>query len=243
MKLSKFLTILIIILTLSTSCSHTNLLKDYDLRETSIYLGYKVYPDAKEVNIIDNSNHNNQDTSGMKSVLNTITKIAAEIGGSLIAQDLNNKLNNAVNTDSLMGNITNDFKNNLIKLLKIKPLANIYDEYDYFITFELEKCNIIITSEDIFLNLSVITSITHQNTATIVWEYKTECNKPFKTLNISSDASSSFLKNISQAYNIYNLSEADIRNSVNIAAFEISKKIYETFRKDYQKSLKDLNSR
>lgn len=243
MKRIKSILVILILSSILFSCSHTNLLKDYNLNGELIYFEAKVSPSGYEVKINDDYNPSFNDSSKTGSLLNTIVEIATSIGEGILAQDLYKKLNKAVNPDTIVNDIANDFQNNLIKLIKIRSTKNIYDEYQYFAQIFLEKCDVIISSNDIFLNLSVKANITNVPSAKVIWEYSTEFKKPFRSHLLSNTDSPSLLKNISQAYSIYSLSEDEIRIAINKASYEISKEIYETFREDYQKSLKNSNSR
>jgi hypothetical protein len=208
-------------------CEHTNNLAKYDLSQKYIYFDEYVEPDATKVEIAFEKEKSNKDSSS------AVKDIIEGIGASVVTAEVEKKMMSAANPDSVVYNMSEEFAEGLIKLLKIIPSRILDDRSIYVCTATLKECKVTSSAAGIYIYIRASFRILERGTGNIVWENSETKSTPVRRqINIQSSEASTSIKNIAQLAELSALTEEQLRKLFNQSAREVARMMFETFRED-----------
>ena len=124
-KYKGIIPLLIIPLILSLSCSHTNELAKFDLLKRTVLFKHYSKHDLTRVNVsIDNEYIHGDDP---------FVVILTDIGESYMESEVSEKMQKALNPDSISISISNGIKEGLITYYNMKPVISLADDPQYIV--------------------------------------------------------------------------------------------------------------
>lgn len=217
---------------LISGCSHINELAKYDLHGQGMLFKTHTSADAAKIQIVNSSSDQNKNQQN--SLLSTI----ASIGSDLLSSDKEQKIVDAVKTDSMASYVSDGLKNALITYLNIMPTETINDNPQFIVETTLESCQLRYNSDGVWIRVSAVSKIIDRATANIIWDdsetqtIPVHNNNDYET-NKSNDQT---LKKVMGALQLSSLSEKEIQDIVDQAAKEAGQRMGNTLRKDIVKS-------
>ncbi|MFH1050562.1 MAG: hypothetical protein V1779_06475 [bacterium] len=224
----------IIILTLlafSVSCSHLNLLKDYDLSKKVIYFEEVVGINANEVIIAFGA-----PTAPAQTEVDAIKNVAIAIGSTLLTSETERKLRNASQPEMIVKGISNGIETNMIKYLRISPVYDLNDNSEFIVTTTLNKCTLTSASLGIFIKIEAMVQIFDRNKGKLIWEYEDSESVRLRQSAFGTAGDAAGLGNLSQAADLIALSQEQISSAIKDAANQVGRNISEVLREDIANS-------
>ncbi len=225
--------IFVVVLVLAVSCSHVNLLKDYDLSKKTIYFEEVVGVNANEV-IISFS----EPTVPAQTEVDAIKNVAIAIGSSILTAETERKLRNAAKPDMIVKGISNGIESNMVKYLRVNPVYELSNESEFIVTTLLEKCELKSASPGIYVSLKAKVQIFDRNGGKLIWEYKDSENVRLRQSAFGTASDAAGLGNLSQVVDLVSLSEEQISFAIKDAANQVGRNISEVLREDIANSHK-----
>jgi hypothetical protein len=165
---------------------------------------------------------------------NLVTVILSEVGGTIAENSVREKLQNAINPDSISIAISDGIKDGMKTYFNSKEVDNI-DENPQFITeTKLERFRIVSNTSGIYAMIDTRIIITDRNSAKTVWE-NTECsNIPIGDVvyDFTCNRYIRTAKSMINAIRLTQMSEEEIRAAINIAAGEAGRRQCDQLRED-----------
>jgi len=227
----KYYVFYLLTLFLAVSCSHVNLLKDYDLSKKTIFFEEIVGVNANEVIISFNA-----PTVPAQTEVDAIKNVAIAIGSSILTAETERKLRNASKPEMIVKGISNGIESNMVKFLRINPIYELNEESEFIVTTILEKCELKSASPGIFVSLKAKVQIFDSNSGKLIWEYKDSENVRLRQSAFGTASDAAGLGNLSQVADLISLSEEQISVAIRDAANQVGRNISEVLRKDIAKT-------
>lgn len=222
----KGIILLLILFTLSLSCSHTNKLAKFNLVNRTVLFKHYAKPDLTRANVsIDDEYLYNDDP---------FTVILTDIGESYMESEVREKMQNALNPDSISVSISKGIEEGLITYYNMKPVSSLAGDPQYIVETRFEKFRLRSSSAGVFANINSRIIITDRKTAVTVWENSETSNIPVYDVVISYVGSRIIrtTKSIVNAIRLMQMTEEEIAASINIAAQEVGKEQGDQLRED-----------
>lgn len=208
-------------------CTHTNQLANFNLTTSKVLFKTYVSPLAGKV-YVDLHTGYGTDT---KSV---VTIVLGEVASGYMESQIEEKLKNAVNTDSLVNTIANGIKDGLKTYYRINTSDSLENDTRFIAETKLLGFKLVSGSGGVNASVNTQVTITDRNTAKIVWDNgETSCIPLYDVIigafgpgTIRTTAS------IINAVRLMNMSEEEMRIMISNASDEAGRKQCETLRED-----------
>lgn len=205
--------------------THINQFARFNLANKNFLLRQYVNPDLTRIDV----------NIGEKYYDNDLVSIIFTNAGGIVAENsVREKIQNAINPDS----ITNAISEGIGDGLKTYFYANIVEDLDenpqYIAETRLERFRVVSNTSGIYAMIDTRIIISDRSTAKTVWE-NTECtNIPIGDViyDFSCNRYIRTTKGVINAVRLMQMSEDEIRAAVNIAAEESGKRQCDRLRKD-----------
>ena len=225
-KYKGIIPLLIIPLILSLSCSHTNELAKFDLLKRTVLFKHYSKHDLTRVNVsIDNEYIHGDDP---------FVVILTDIGESYMESEVSEKMQKALNPDSISISISNGIKEGLITYYNMKPVISLADDPQYIVETRFERFRLRSNNVGVYAKIDSRVIITDRNTAVTVWENGESSDIPIYDVVISYTSSRIVrtTKSIINAIRLLQMTEEEIAVAINIAAGEVGKEQSDQLRED-----------
>jgi hypothetical protein len=209
-----------------TGCGvHINEFARFTLSNKNILLKQYVNPDLTRVNVdIGEYYYDN----------NIVTVILSDIGGTIAENSVREKINNAINTDSLGLAISDGISDGLKTYFNANIVESLDDNPQFISETRLERFRIVSNTSGVYAMIDTRVLITDRGTAKTVWE-NTECaNIPIGDViyDFTCNRYIRTAKGVINAIRLLQMSEEEIRAAINIASGEAGKRQCDQLRED-----------
>jgi len=163
-----------------------------------------------------------------------ITVILTDVGGAIAEKSLKDKIQKAINADSLTISVSNGIRDGLIAYFYINTVNSIDENPQYISEVRLEKLRITSTTSGIYTTINTRAIITDRGTAKTVWENTESANIPIGDVifDFTNNKYISTAKGVINAVRLMQMSEEELRAAINIAAGEAGKRQCDQLRED-----------
>lgn len=223
----KYVTLLLIIpIILSLSCSHTNELAKFNLLNKTVLFKHYSKHDLTRVNVSIDDEYIHAD--------DPFTVILTDIGESYMESEVREKMQKALNPDSISISISNGIEEGLITYYSMKPVTSLAGDPQYIVETRFEKFRLRSNTVGVFANIDSRIIITDRKTAVTVWENCESSDIPIYDVIISYTGSRIVrtTKSIINAIRLMQMTEEEIAVAINIAAGEVGKEQSDQLRED-----------
>lgn len=226
---------LIFIAILVVSCGHTNNLGKYVLRGKKAFYDVKVSYDARqiEVNVEEKTKEKKEeDKSDFEKFL--------EVGSDIVSAGKISTLQDYVDTETLVFNITANLEDALITFLDIHTVDRITDRPDFIVKIDLKRCALHISPSGSTVSLFVTADIIQRNSGEIIWaNWETYTIPVGESSKIDGNMGSGTEHKIANAIQLLAMSKEEIQDYMNYLAEIVGERMSDTFREDYNESVKN----
>jgi hypothetical protein len=225
MKYAKFLTIFILPAIIFFGCAHTNELAKYNLTNKNILFKQCVNPALTRVTVDINTSYESN---------NPFVVILSDIGSLYSEGEIREKIQKAVNADSIVKSISEGLKDGLNTYYRINAVSSLDENPNYILETKLEKFRLSSNSYGIFATVECTALITDRNSAKTVWE-NTESNSiPLNDVIISYGETTLVRTTASviNAIRLMNMTDEEIRTAISYAVKEAGKNQSDQLRED-----------
>ncbi|MCX6163765.1 MAG: hypothetical protein NTU73_02700 [Ignavibacteriae bacterium] len=223
-KILIFLSFLFII-NLSGCGTHINEFKKFKLTNKNILFKQYVSPDLTKVNVDIGEYHYDQ---------SLVTIILTDIGGTIAENSVREKIQNAVNSDSIAFAISESISEEMRTYFNTNTVENLDENPQYIAETRLERFRVVSNTSGIYATIDTRIILTDRGTAKTVWE-NTECaNVPIGDViyDFTCNRYIRTAKGVINAVRLMQMSEEEIRAAINVAASEAGKRQCDQMRED-----------
>jgi hypothetical protein len=204
---------------------HVNEFARFSLSNKNFLMKQYVCPDLTRVNVdIGEYYYDN----------NLVTIILSDVGGTIAENSVREKINNAINPDSLAVGISDGISEGLKTYFNAGIVESLDDNPQFISETRLERFRIVSNTSGVYAMIDTRVIITDRNTAKTVWE-NTECaNIPIGDViyDFTCNRYIHTAKGVINAIRLMQMSEEEIRAAVNIAAGEAGRRQSDQRRED-----------
>lgn len=214
------------ILLIITGCgTHINEFARFKLTNKNVYFKQYVNPDLTRVNVNINDYYYED---------NLVTVIMKEVGGAIAESSVQEKLQNAINADSIAYAISESISEEMHTYFNTNSVENIDENPQYIAETRLERFRISSNTSGIYAIIETRIILTDRGTAKTVWENTESANVPIGDViyDFTFNKYVRTAKGIINAIRLIQMSEEEIRAAINIAAGEAGKRQCDTLRED-----------
>jgi hypothetical protein len=215
----------VILLGFSGCGTHINRFASFKLTNKNFMFRQYVNPDLTRVNVDIGENYFDD---------NLVTVILSNVGGAIAESSVREKINNAINPDSLAYSISEGVSEGLKTYFYANIVESLDENPQYIAETRLERFRIVSNTSGIYAVIDTRVIISDRGTAKTVWE-NTECsNVPIGDViyDFTCNRYVRTTKGIINAVRLMQMSEDEIRAAVNIAAEESGKRQCDRLRED-----------
>lgn len=219
---------------LLASCSNVKTFKTVDFKEKKFYFDYKESGNIGNVKIDLNANSHGKksETGGLISeAIGVVGDIAKEIGTELSSAYMEKKLMTSYQQVDFKKILTGDSKNTLTKYCKIRESNDINDNYDFINTITLERNEILVSNDGVYLLITVNSNIFNRNTSQMVWQEKLARSV---RLNLDNSSSKSNFFGFKHIYDLATISEEKLTKAMGNATKAIAIELSNILTQDIQ---------
>lgn len=216
---------LIFIVILSGCGTHINEFAKFNLTNKNILYKQYVDPDLTRVNVSLGEYYCDD---------NLVTVILKEVGGTIAENNVREKVTNAINTDSIVTSISDGICDRINTYFYSNRVNSLEEKPQYIAETRLERFRLVSNTSGIYAMIDTRIIITDRGTAKTVWE-NTECaNIPVGDViyDFTFNKYIRTAKGVLNAARLMQMSEAEIRAAIDIAAREAGKRQCDQLRED-----------
>ena len=218
-----FVLTILFLSSLLISCGHTNNLANYDVvGKTALYRAHSSTTGSTTA-IVDSPDEDN-----------IVAGIAAIIGSGVVSDQARQKLQRAVDIDSIADAVAHGMWQSTNDYLGVREVKSMADDPDFIVETELTEFKLISTKTGLKARVCAKSRVIDRRSGGIVWD-----NSEAHTITISNTFPAVFGPDAVQtgasvfnAVQLMNMDEEDIRKVINAAAAEAGREIGETLRED-----------
>ena len=168
------------------------------------------------------------------------TVILTDICESYAESEIREKLQRALNPDSISFSISKGIEEGLITYYEMKTVDTLSDKPDYIVETRFERFRLSSNNIGVFANIDSRVMIIDRKTAKTVWENHESSHVPIYDVVISCTGSRTMrtTKSIINAIRLMQMTEEEIAIAVNISAAEVGKQQSDQLREDIADSRK-----
>jgi len=215
----------IFIISLSGCGTHINEFAKFKLTNKNILFKQYVSPDLTRVNV---------DIGGYHLDQSLVTIILTDIGGTIAENSVREKLQNAINSDSIAYAISESISEEMRTYFNTNTVENLDENPQFIAETRLERFRIVSNTSGIYAMIDTRIILTDRGTAKTVWE-NTECaNVPIGDViyDFTCNRYIRTAKGVINAVRLMQMSEEEIRAAINIVAGEAGKRQSDQLRED-----------
>ncbi|CAN5470269.1 hypothetical protein BH10BAC5_BH10BAC5_12390 [soil metagenome] len=208
------------------SCSHTNELSKFNLKNRSILYKNSTSPEFAGSNISFDGKF-----SGSRSIVEEIIQTAASIFSESKVKE---KINRVISADTISNVMSEEFKNSLVTYFNVNKVDSISDNPDFLVNTEFIGFNLTSRPEGVFAMIRTGSRIVERKTAKLVWENKEIYTLPLRN-NYAGYYPDSRIRTAAGTINaitLMNMSDEEIRKVIKEVTKEAAKEMSETLRED-----------
>jgi ABC-type uncharacterized transport system auxiliary subunit len=205
------------------ACGHTNQLAKFNINgQKALYRASISSDAASSVAVIESPNDN------------TALGVAAAIGSVVVSNEGRQKLERAINPDSVAQSVSAGIRQATREYLSIQPVGDISQNPDLIIETEVTDFKIVSSSAGLHVRVRGNSRIIDRKTGEIIWENAESHTVPISETYLAAIAPQAISSGVSifNSVKLLTLSEDQIRAVVNSAATDAGKEIGETLRED-----------
>jgi hypothetical protein len=205
--------------------THINEFARFNLTNKNIMFTQYVNPDLSRVDVSISDYYCDE---------NLVTIILKEVGGAVAENSALEKLQNAVNNDSIVNAISDGICEGMKTYFYANPVYDLEENPQYIAETRLERFRLVSNTSGIYAMIDTRIIITDRGTAKTVWE-NTECaNVPIGDViyDFTFNRYIRTAKGVLNAARLMSMSEEEIRAAINLAAGEAGKRQCDQLRED-----------
>lgn len=215
----------VFIISLTGCGTHINEIAKFKLTNKRVLFKQYVSPDLTRVNVDIGEYHYDQ---------SLVTIVLTDIGGTIAENSVKEKIQNAVNSDSIAFAISERISEEMRTYFNTNTVDNLDENPQFIVETRLERFRIVSNTSGIYAMIDTRIILTDRGTAKTVWE-NTECsNVPIGNVvyDFTCNRYVRTVKGVINVVRLMQMSEEEIRASVNIAAGEAGKRQCDQLRED-----------
>lgn len=211
------------------SCTHVNELSKYNLVGKKVLLKQQVNPDIANVRVLFNYDFFSR---------NLLEVVLKEIGSGYVESEVKEKLQNAIIFDSVSNSISAGLEEGLETYYKTSMVNSLDSNPDFILESILEKFRLKSDSYGIYAQISTRGRLIDRQTAKLIWQNDETYTLPlgFTTFYYSGNKKITTTTGIINAARLLQMTEEEIRASVEATANEAGLKQSEQLRYDISES-------
>jgi len=211
------------------SCTHINELSKYNIANKKVLLKQQVNPNIEKVQVLFNYDFFSR---------NLIEVVLEEIGSGYVESRVKEKIQNAIDFDSLSNSISSGLEEGLITYYRTTMVNTLDSNPDYILESILDKFRLKSDSYGIYAQISTRGRLIDRQTANLIWQNDETYTLPlgFTTFYYSGDKKITTTTGIINAARLLQMTEEEIKASVEATANEAGLKQCEQLRYDISES-------
>jgi hypothetical protein len=221
--------VLIFVVLFFSGCSHINELVKYDLTGKKLLLKQGVNPAVSNVDVMLNYNYFNK---------NLLEVIVEEIGSGYVESELNEKLQKAINKDSISFAISSGLLEGMQTYYKTVNVSILDSNPDFILESYFEKFRLKSDPYGVYASISTLARLIDRSTAKLIWQNEETYSLPlgFTTYYYSGDKKITTTVGVINAARLLTMTEDEIRTSVEVVSKEVGLRQSEQLRADIAES-------
>lgn len=215
----------VLIINLSGCGTHINEFARFNLTNKNVLFKQYVNPDLTRVHV---------DIDGYHCDESLVTIILKEVGGAIAENSVREKIQNAINSDSIASAISDGIIDGMKTYFYTNTVESLEENPQYIAETRLERFRIVSNTSGIYAMIDTRIIITDRGTAKTVWE-NTECaDIPIGDViyDFTFNRYVRTAKGIINAARLMQMSEEEIRAAIDIAAGEAGRRQSDQLRED-----------
>lgn len=227
--MKKILVVLITVVLFFSGCSHINELVKYDLMGKKLLLKQRVSPTVSDVDVMLNYNFFSK---------NLLEVIVEEIGSGYVESELNEKLQKAINQDSISLAISSGLLEGMQTYYKIVNVSTIDSNPDFILESYFEKFRLKSDPYGVYASISILARLIDRSSANLIWQNEETYSLPlgYTTYYYSGDKKITTTVGVINAARLLQMTEDEIRASVEAVSKEVGLRQSEQLRIDISES-------
>ncbi|MBN1633181.1 MAG: hypothetical protein JW917_03335 [Ignavibacteria bacterium] len=227
--MKKLYSVFILFIIVLFSCSHINELANYNLVGKKVLLKQQVNPSASDVKVLFNYDFFN------KNLLEVVIK---GIGSGYVESEIQEKLQKALNKDSISNSISWGLQEGLQTYCNTVNVSTLDSNPDFILESIFEKFRLKSDSYGVYASISTRGRLIDRASAKLIWQNDETYILPlgFTTFYYSGDKKITTTTGIINAARLLQMTEEEIRVSVEVVAKEVGMRQSEQLRYDISES-------
>ena len=207
------------------SCTHINEIPKYNLEYKNFLFKYRTNPAPASVYVDINTSYESS---------NPLVIILSGIGSAYSEGEIREKLENAVNADSLAYSISEGLKDGLNTYYKINIVKSLDEDPQFIVETRLDKFRLFSNSYGIFANVNCTVLIIDRYSANTVWENSENSTLPINDVFITCGETTLIrtTTSIINAVRLMNMSSEEIKLAISNSVREAGEKQSDQLRED-----------
>ncbi len=205
--------------------THINKIGKFEIENKNILYKHYVNPDLTRVNVDIGEYYYDQ---------SLVTVVLTDIGGTIAENNVKEKVLKAINADSIVIAISKSISEEMRMFFNTKTVKEVDENPHFIVETKLERFRIVSNSSGIFAMIDTRIVMIDRKTAKTVWE-NTECaNVPIGDViyDFNTNRYIKTAKGVINTVRLLQMSEEEIKASINIAVKEAGKRQCEQLRED-----------
>jgi hypothetical protein len=235
MKMFK-VTFSLLVLIVITACSRTNELANYDVRGSKIIIREHVAYEARTIQFEESTSGRTKKNSD-ESVSEVIEAIA-DIGSGILSSDAERKLQQAVDTESMVSYISASLAETFDTYLDMKIVESMNEDPAFIAEVTLQTCKLIISSSSMSIYAKANAEVFDRNTGSLVWENSESESIPLED-KTGTAINEKTVEKFLNAIKLNTLKPEEINEVLGNAVSEIGYEMGRTLRRDIAESNKE----
>jgi len=227
--MKKIFAVLITFVLCFTGCSHINELVKYDLQGKKLLLKQQVSPTVSDVDVMLNYDFFNK---------NLLEVIVEEIGSGYVESELKEKLQKAINNDSISFAISSGLLEGMQTYYKTVNVTILDSNPDFILESYFEKFRLKSDPYGVYASISTLARLIDRSAAKLIWQNEETYSLPlgFTTYYYSGNKKITTTVGVINAARLLQMTEDEIRASVEVVSKEVGLRQSEQLRVDISES-------
>lgn len=216
---------LLSIIVIISGCTHINELSKYNLEYKDFLFKHSASPSLSRVCVDINSTYESS---------NPLVIILSGIGSAYSEGEVKEKLEKAVNPDSLAKSVSDGLRDGLKTYYKIKVVDSLEDDPQFIVETKMDKFMLSSDAYGVYADVKCTVTIIDRNSANTVWENTESSYIPIHDVIIAY-GTTPFIRTTTSTINairLMNMSSDEIRLAVSNAVKEAGEKQSDQLRED-----------
>ena len=223
--MKKLFAFLIIVFLILQGCSHINELVKYNLLGKKLLLKQQVSPSVSDVDVMFNYDIFSK---------NLLEVVVEEIGSGYVESELNEKLQKAINKDSISFAISSGLLEGLQTYYKTVIVSSLDSNPDFVLESNFEKFRLKSDPYGVYASISTLARLIDRSSAKLIWQNEETYSLPlgFTNYYYSGDKKITTTVGVINAARLLQMTEEEIRVSVEAVSKEVGLRQSEQLRAD-----------